>query len=94
MTTIRAIQDAVCAEFGISLEEMLGPSKKAPQARPRQVAMFLSWDLSGETFVAIGAAFKRHYSTPMNAVGVIQGWLLYDRHLAERVHKLERQLAA
>ncbi len=50
--TLREIQEQVCATFGISLEQLLSASRAASVAWPRQVAMYLSRELTDATLLA------------------------------------------
>jgi chromosomal replication initiator protein len=67
--TIREIQLATCEAFGITMEELLSPSRVAKVTWPRQVAMYLSRELTDRTLPAIGDAFGgRDHSTVLHAV--------------------------
>jgi chromosomal replication initiator protein len=67
--TIREIQIATCEAFGIGLDDLLSPSRAARVAWPRQVAMYLSRELTDRTLPAIGDAFGgRDHSTVLHAV--------------------------
>ena len=67
--TIREIQELACDAFGVSLEELLSPSRAARIAWARQVAMYLARELTDETLPAIGKAFgNRNHTTVIHAV--------------------------
>lgn len=66
--TIKFIQENTCKYYGIKLEEMLGKCRDARLVLPRQVAMYLSKELLGASFPAIGKAFGgRDHTTVMHA---------------------------
>ena len=65
--TLAEIQEATCAEIGVSLEDLRGPGRAAKAAWARQVAMYLARELTSETLPAIGREFGRNHTTVMHA---------------------------
>ncbi len=66
--TVEAIQEITADAFGLTREELLSPSRAARLAWPRQVAMYLAREHTGETLPAIGACFAgRNHTTVMHA---------------------------
>jgi chromosomal replication initiator protein len=66
--SVRDIQDAVCAAFGLSREELVSASKTARVAWPRQIGMFLSRELTDQTLPTIGRHFGgRNHATVLHA---------------------------
>lgn len=65
--TLEEIQQRTCEAFDVSLEELRSKTKVARVAWARQVAMYLSRELTDETLPAIGAAFGRAHTTVMHA---------------------------
>ena len=66
--TVAEIQDATCRHFGLSSDELLSSARVARVAWPRQVAMYLSRQLTGESLPAIGRQFGgRDHTTVMHA---------------------------
>jgi chromosomal replication initiator protein len=66
--TLREIQERVCDSFGVSLDEILSTSRAAGVTWPRQVAMYLSRELTDATLPAIGRAFGgRNHTTVLHA---------------------------
>jgi chromosomal replication initiator protein len=68
---VRSISDikaAACAQFGISVEELISPARTARLAWPRQVAMYLARELTQESLPAIGREFGgRDHTTVLHA---------------------------
>ena len=56
--TIRSIQDAICAEFGITRDEMVSASRLPKFVRPRHIAMAKARE-TGASFPKIAKAFAR-----------------------------------
>ena len=62
------IQRVVSEYFRIPLKELIGPKRTRIYARPRQLAMGLARELTGDSFPEIGMAFGgRDHSTVMHA---------------------------
>jgi chromosomal replication initiator protein len=92
--TIAAIQRAVCEQFGLTAEELLGSGRSARVAGARQVAMYLARMHTHESLPAIGAAFGgRNHTTVMHAVRRIQGRLGRDSDIDDAVRALTDRLA-
>jgi chromosomal replication initiator protein len=66
--SIAEIQAAACDHFGLSAEELLSSARTARISWPRQVAMYLSRELTGESLPAIGRHFGgRDHTTVLHA---------------------------
>nr|WP_224964492.1 chromosomal replication initiator protein DnaA [Acinetobacter guillouiae] len=67
------IQRVVSEYFRIPLKELVGPKRTRIYARPRQLAMGLARELTGDSFPEIGMAFGgRDHSTVMHACEKVQ----------------------
>jgi chromosomal replication initiator protein len=66
--SISEIKTAACEQFGLSPEELLSSARTARVAWPRQVAMYLSRELTQESLPAIGREFGgRDHTTVLHA---------------------------
>ncbi len=66
--SIDEIKTAACEQFGLSAEELLSPARTARISWPRQVAMYLSRELTRESLPAIGREFGgRDHTTVLHA---------------------------
>ena len=66
--SIHEIQQATCAHFGITSEELLSTGRSARVAWPRQLAMYLARELTGASLPAIGREFGgRDHTTVLHA---------------------------
>lgn len=61
------IQAAVAEHFELSLDELLGKDRSRRVAGPRQIAMYLACEFSGQTLPMIASAFQRDHSTVVHA---------------------------
>ena len=91
--TIHEIQLATCEAFGVALDELLSPSRAARVAWPRQVAMYLSRELTDRTLPAIGDAFGgRDHSTVLYAVKRTGQRIATDAEAYDTVRELTERL--
>jgi chromosomal replication initiator protein len=91
--TIREIQLATCEAFGVGLDDLLSPSRAARVTWPRQVAMYLSRELTDRTLPAIGDAFGgRDHSTVLHAVKRTGQRIASDADAYEIVRSLTERL--
>jgi chromosomal replication initiator protein len=87
--TISAIQRAVAEFFGIRTEEMKAKRRTKGVAFPRQVAMYLSRELTDASLPRIGEEFGgRDHTTVMHACDRVKSALVQDIHLAAGVKSL------
>ena len=91
--TIEEIQRRVAEHYNIKLSEMSSERRARAVARPRQVAMFLSKQLTSRSLPEIGRKFGgRDHTTVMHAVRKIEELRLSDAAIAEDVELLKRTL--
>ena len=91
--SIDLIQKKVAEHFDIRLADMT--SKRRPEniAFPRQVAMFLSRQMTESSLNTIGEAFGgRDHGTVLHACRLVKGRMDVDAHVRQVVHYLEKQL--
>jgi chromosomal replication initiator protein len=91
--TVREIQEQTCEAFGVSIEQLLSTSRAAPVTWPRQVAMYLTRELTDQTLPAIGRAFGgRNHTTVMHACRRTAERIAEDPEAYETVRRLTEQL--
>ena len=91
--TIEEIQKKVAAHFNIRLADMHSARRARNVARPRQVAMYLSKQLTTRSLPEIGRKFGgRDHTTVMHAVRRIEELRRTDASLAEDIDLLRRML--
>ena len=92
-TSVGEIQAAACEHFGLSTEELLSTTRTARIAWPRQVAMYLSRELTGESLPSIGRHFGgRDHTTVLHAWRRTTARIAADAASREAVEKLCGQL--
>jgi chromosomal replication initiator protein len=91
--TMEEIQKRVAEHFKIRVSDMSSARRSRVVARPRQVAMYLSKQLTSRSLPEIGRAFGgRDHTTVMHAVRKIEELVKLDSAFAEDVELLTRML--
>jgi chromosomal replication initiator protein len=91
--TVADIQLATCEHFGLSSQELLSTSRTTRIAWPRQLAMYLSREHTGESLPAIGRQFGgRDHTTVLHAWRRTSTRIASDEHSRKAVEKLCRDL--
>jgi chromosomal replication initiator protein len=87
--TIQRIQETVSDRFGISLDELKGSRRSQDIVYPRQVAMYLSRELTDASLPRIGKEFGgRDHTTVMHANAKIARQIRQDRSVYNLVQEL------
>jgi chromosomal replication initiator protein len=91
--TMEEIQKRVAEHFKIRVSDMSSARRSRAVARPRQVAMYLSKQLTSRSLPEIGRAFGgRDHTTVIHAVRKIEELVKLDTAFAEDVELLTRML--
>ncbi|MDK2857298.1 MAG: chromosomal replication initiator protein [Verrucomicrobiota bacterium] len=90
---IETIQKAVADHFDIHLGDMV--SRKRPQniAWPRQVAMYLSRNMTNQSFPVIGDAFGRNHATIVHACQLVEQRQIEDLKLRQTLSLLRQRIS-
>jgi chromosomal replication initiator protein len=87
--SIERIQTAVSDRFGLSLEELCGDRRSQNIVYPRQVAMYLSRELTDASLPKIGREFGgRDHTTVIHATSKIARMIREDRSVYNLVQEL------
>jgi chromosomal replication initiator protein len=93
--TVADIQDATCNHFGLTSDELISPSRTARIAWPRQVAMYLSRELTDESLPAIARQFGgRDHTTILHAWRRTSARIDSDASSREAVERLCQELGS
>jgi chromosomal replication initiator protein len=91
--SIEEIQRKVAEHYNIRLSDMIGPKRLRNIARPRQVAMYLSKQLTPRSLPEIGRRFGgRDHTTIMHGVRKIEELMTTDSQLSDDLQLLRRLL--
>ena len=92
-TTIDRIQKKVAEHFNVKISDMHSSRRSRTIARPRQIAMFLSKNLTTRSLPEIGRKFGgRDHSTVIHAIKKVQELVKNDSSLSEDIEILTRSL--
>ena len=92
--TIAQVQAAVAAHFELTVEQLTSSSRVGAVNWPRQVAIHLARDLTGQSLPAIGRAFGgRNHATVLHACKRVSERLKRDRQAVHNVDELRRTLS-
>ena len=73
--SIRAVQQAVAGATNVPLDQLLSTSRAPRVSRARQIAMYLTRDLTTASLATIAGAFKRDHTTVRHAIRAVEGRL-------------------
>lgn len=92
--SINSIQQAVCKNYNVSMEALLGSCKTRLLVMARQAGMYLSRKLVGATYASIGSSFgNRDHSTVIYACRKMAFEIKRNRDFAEQIVQIERGLS-
>jgi chromosomal replication initiator protein len=92
-TSVEEIQQRVAEGFGISRAELVGSSRAATPLQARQVAIFLTRELTDLSLPQIGRLYGgRDHSTVLNSLRRVEASLATDAELTERVGELRQAI--
>ena len=91
--TIERIQELVSERFSLSLDELCGDKRSQNIVYPRQVAMYLSRELTDSSLPKIGKQFGgRDHTTVIHATSKIARMIREDRSVYNLVQELTARI--
>lgn len=84
----RCVQEQVARRFDVDISELKGPCRRKDLVIPRQIAMYLTRQLTETSLPAIGRAFGRDHSTVIHACKQVAAKLAKDKGFALLVEEL------
>lgn len=74
--TVRAIIAATGRHFGIPPSEIVGQRRCGPIVRARQIAAYITYELTRQSMPWVGRQFgNRDHTTILHAIRRVQGWI-------------------
>ena len=90
---VQQVQEAVAARLELSVDDLLSPSRTAHVARARQLAMYLTRELTDLSLPAIAEAFnRRDHTTVLHAIRRVERSALDDASVSRTVEELTSEL--
>ena len=91
--TARRIQEVVAGYYAIPVEEMTSQRRARTITGPRQVAMYLTRELTPKSLPDIGRLFGgRDHTTVLHAIRSISGRMERDHEFAESVETIRHRI--
>jgi hypothetical protein len=91
--TVRHIQNVVAAFYGIPVAEMISHRRARHVARPRQVAIFMTRELTPQSLPNIGRMFgDRDHTTVMHAIAKVESLIASGADFAVDVETIRSHL--
>ena len=90
--SIQNIQRHVADYYDIRVSDITGSKRPQNIALPRQIAMYLSRELTEESLPSIGEVFNRNHATILHAYKAIRGKAEKDAQFKLVVNQLKKQL--
>lgn len=90
--TCELIQQAVAEYYGVSVADIVGQKRKREIALPRQVAIYLTREMTEMSLPRIGDAFKRDHSTIMHSCDKIAEMSKTSAEMAATIDDLKKRI--
>ena len=91
--TIEYIKKTVCDYFKINVSEMLSQRRSRYLVRPRQIAMYLTKNLTSKSLPDIGREFSgRDHTTVIHSVKTIDKLKSKDEEISKAIEKLKNKI--
>ena len=92
---LKTILRVVCLHFGFTHNELMSPRRDAKLVKVRQIAMFLSYELTSKGYPTIGYFFERDHTSVMHGVKKIARQMqMKDPSVVQDVEYLRDVLSA
>lgn len=90
--SIESIQKTVAEHFDLRVGDLVGPKRPKNIAWPRQVAMYLSRNMTDNSFPVIGNAFSRNHATVVHACKAVEKEQSKDLKLRQTLSLLRQRV--
>ncbi len=91
---LASVRAAVCAEWQISLRELMSRSRGARTAEPRHAAFLLAREVTPMSFPEIGRAFYRDHTSVLHGVRRCAERMRADLVYADRIARVRAALGS
>ncbi len=91
--TVRTILSATAELFSFSVEQITGGSRRRPLVDSRQIAMYVTRNMTDLSYPEIGRAFgDRDHTTVIHAVRKIEHHMTERKEIFDKVQELQKQV--
>jgi len=93
VTTVEQIRDTVCKFYALSVDAISTKSRKREVVQARQIAMYLSKQMTQNSLSAIGSVIgKRDHATVLHACKTVGDQIQIDKNFRNEVQEIEGML--
>ncbi len=93
INTVEKIRDTVCEYFSLSVDSISTKSRKREVVQARQIAMYLSKQLTKNSLSSIGFTIgKRDHATVLHACKIVTDLMDIDKNFRSSVKEIEEKL--
>ena len=93
VNTVEKIRDAVCEYFSLSIDAISTKSRKREVVQARQIAMYLSKQLTKSSLASIGNTIgQRDHATVLHACKIVNDLMDCDKNFRSSVREIEEKL--
>jgi len=90
--SVAAIQGAVCSVLNVSQSTLLSSSRRAAVSRARQIAMYLSREMTPLSLADIARQFDRDHTTILHAIRAVSARAATDADVSDTIHRVRELL--
>jgi len=91
--TAKTILEATCEVFNFTMEQITGGSRRRPLVDARQIAMYVTRNMTDLSYPEIGRAFgNRDHTTVIHAVRKIEHHMTERKEIFDRVQDLQKRV--
>lgn len=91
--TVKSILEATAVLFSFSVDQIIGGSRRRPLVDARQIAMYVTRNMTDLSYPEIGRAFgNRDHTTVIHAVRKIEHHMAERRDIFDKVQDLQRRV--
>ena len=93
INTVEKIRDVVCDYFSLSIDAISTKSRKREVVQARQIAMYLSKQLTKSSLSTIGSTIgQRDHATVLHACKIVNDLMDCDKNFRTSVKEIEERL--
>jgi chromosomal replication initiator protein len=93
VNTVEKIRDVVCEYFSLSVDAISTKSRKREVVQARQIAMYLSKQLTKNSLSSIGSTIgQRDHATVLHACKIVNDLMDIDKNFRSSVREIEEKL--
>jgi len=93
VNTVEKIRDVVCEYFSLSIDAISTKSRKREVVQARQIAMYLSKQLTKSSLASIGNTIgQRDHATVLHACKIVNDLMDCDKNFRSSVREIEEKL--